>query len=255
MRIGKNTVSPISLFSSVFDKVRVLLPSSAFRDKLIVEEGVILSDSQSENSNDQTKNYPHAGGDKGSYSYLLGREVGKEMFFALQDAQKSIKIISPFLSKDMVDELLIKKSQCDIKLITSISIPEKSLFILRKLFHLYHDKEYRLLFDTVFFKGTQTHQTNKDDNTHPHYNDDSIHQKVYIFDEKVVFLGSVNFTYPSVHKNFETVVIFKEIDIVENIINYFNDLFCTDIIKKWEINELINIIQKNDNKGESYDNW
>lgn len=53
----------------------------------------------------------------------------------------------------------------------------------------------------------------------------SIHSKVYIIDDEIVYLGSLNFTYSGTRNNYETMIRTTDKDAVEQILQEYNNLF------------------------------
>jgi len=195
-----------------------------------MEDNQALLESQSESKEGNfPKSIIRVNGENDIYAYSLGKEAGLRMFYALQDAKKSIKIISPYFSQSQLIELLYKKSQCEVKLITTVPkiIGKYSINTIKSLqtiIYHYKDIDYRQRIDTVFYKNN------------------FIHQKVFIIDDEIVFLGSFNFTFSGIYQNYETCITLKDIEEVKKINVYFDQLFTTDSIEKWDINELGKII-------------
>lgn len=182
-----------------------------------------MSESQSENKEDKlSEDFLSIKGESDTYDYYLGKEAGLRMLYTLQDAKHSIKIISPYLSDSQIVELIDKKTQCDIKLITSVPeiIHRNEFNHLRSIVYSYKGKEYKQRFETVFFKNIL------------------VHQKLYLIDNEIVFLGSFNFTNAGIYLNYESYIVLKSNEEINKINTYFDQLFTTDLIEKWDINEL-----------------
>ncbi|WP_322934214.1 phospholipase D-like domain-containing protein [Bacteroides sp. CG01] len=66
----------------------------------------------------------------------MGKQAGTRIFYEIQRARKSIKIVSPYLSDNRLDELIsLKRKNIDVKLITSdIERSNIEQSTLRKLF-------------------------------------------------------------------------------------------------------------------------
>jgi len=163
------------------------------------------------------------------FDFYIGKNAGKRLYGKLYDAKKSIKIISPFLTEKMIEELSFKSKENvnEIYLITTVSehINKTHLTALKLLYRCIRKNEFKIFFNTVFFKG------------------DFLHEKLYIIDDEFVFVGSLNFTNKGVNQNIESVILFKKPDIIQKAISYFNALHSTIAIERWDIVELDKLIQ------------
>jgi HKD family nuclease len=118
---------------------------------------------------------------------------------------KQVLIISPFITRNIVDHLLDNRVDAEVKLITRFNLNDfrarvSSLSALKKLVDV-----------KVEIKGIQ-----------------GLHSKVYIFDSKSVIIGSANFTSGGFFSNYEFGVLSKEADTVKKSIEYFNSLWKLD---------------------------
>jgi len=52
-----------------------------------------------------------------------------------------------------------------------------------------------------------------------------LHTKLILIDDEVVVVGSHNFTSPAFTKNFELSVFFTDVEIGQELINYFNQIW------------------------------
>jgi len=164
----------------------------------------------------------------------IGTRVGDVVRDRILGAEKSIKIVSPFLGRGMV-ELLCNaylRGIHDIHLITSVSdshFDYIEIKVLKKLIHRFYEKselKYKAILDTIFFKKEKKSRF--------------IHEKLYIIDDEIAFLGSFNFTKAGMHGNAETRFIIETPDAIQRLIEYFDKLRNTDedIIAKWKVADL-----------------
>jgi phosphatidylserine/phosphatidylglycerophosphate/cardiolipin synthase-like enzyme len=164
-----------------------------------------------------------------SFNFYIGEHAGGKLMSGIQNAKKSIKILSPYLSVSEINELCAKSSGGieDIAIITSASYDNlKKLWqvdALKKLIGSAKKEngeyEYSAIFKSVFFKA------------------DFFHAKLYIIDDEIAFAGSINFTYKGVEKSHETCFTIKDTDTVKGLIEYYDGLFSTNFYK-WNITEL-----------------
>ena len=56
------------------------------------------------------------------------------------------------------------------------------------------------------------------------FNNRFLHSKLFIIDDKVAFLGSLNFTMAGIYRNFETCVTIKNKDTIAGLIDYYEKL-------------------------------
>lgn len=217
----------------------------------------------------------------------IGKGAGKKLMDDMQNARKSIKIISPFLSPFLIKELINSKNRgIDIQLITVDGIEDYrdssniyklirqhrrtdeeaqnkrnkwkkvanillvgiilltiitfTLFIYLKdinmlfglipvltmllVFYIYRkniDKKriYYYSYSQLFpFKVYMSPEK------HPH-SDTFIHGKVYIIDDAIVYLGSLNFTASGTKYNYETRIRTMNKETVSKIRDEFYELF------------------------------
>lgn len=161
--------------------------------------------------------------------FYIGKNAGNKMLNKLKSATESVKIVAPYISSDMIDELnfLCAKGVNDIELITFVSYSTKnnqkilsSPQVLKRLICSNPDMTYKEHFKTIFFKTTY------------------IHEKLYIIDKKFAFAGSFNFTNHGIYDNHETAFTFEDRDTVEKIVSYFEGLYTTKEFEKWKLEEL-----------------
>lgn len=217
----------------------------------------------------------------------IGKGAGKKLMEDMQNARKSIKIISPYLSPFLIKELINSRNRgLEIQLITVDGIEdykdssniyqlirqhrrtdEKAqqtrnrwkkianllLFggilltivtftlliylkdinmllglvptsILFLIFHLYRkniDKKriYYYSYSQLFpFKVYMSPEKHPDSDTF-------IHGKIYVIDDSIAYLGSLNFTASGTKYNYETRIRTVDKETVKKIRNEFYDLF------------------------------
>ncbi len=130
----------------------------------------------------------------------------KEVFIdAYAQAKRSIKVISPFIEKNAVDGLLseIKKKNLQGKLITKFST-EDFICGVNNLDSLQNLLDYGFEIAAI----------------------NSLHSKLYLFDDSVAIVGSANFTSAGLSKNIELSVKFDGNDNMIPLLNkYFDELY------------------------------
>jgi phosphatidylserine/phosphatidylglycerophosphate/cardiolipin synthase-like enzyme len=228
-----------------------------------------------------------------SSDIYIGRGAGKKLLYDLDNAQRSVKIISPFLSPTYVERLIhLKNKGIDVHLITSDEIedyktPNKksiipqlikqerhtdeikkrrrdklirsnilllsigiliflislfSSYIFKKsiliegtivsiiLFIIYISIEsyvrkiriYSYTYNELFpFKVFISPYKSQLKGLSEYY----IHSKVYIIDDKIAYLGSINFSKGGLDYNFETRIRITDKDFIVGLNNMFDDLF------------------------------
>jgi phosphatidylserine/phosphatidylglycerophosphate/cardiolipin synthase-like enzyme len=116
------------------------------------------------------------------FDFYIGENAGGRMMGKLKEAKKSIKIVSPFLTEDNILDLVARCVEgISIYLITTVPEEKKDdIDVLKSLIH-HVNNEYRVVFNTVFLKGSK------------------LHGKLYIIDDEMVHTGSYNFTRSGVN--------------------------------------------------------
>ncbi|MBS7231248.1 hypothetical protein KHA90_09440 [Flavobacterium psychroterrae] len=220
----------------------------------------------------------------------IGKGAGKKLLQEISNAKKSVKIISPYLSPSLINELIVLHLKgIKISLITNdtiedfhkdsdkniyklilqkrtldhdaeeirnkwinveeilryifwglsailvftlflfnnfklfyILIPLSLIFIVRKAYlnkirnkRIYHYQYNQLFLFKVFISYQKT---NTNANTF-------IHGKIYIIDDEIVFMGSLNFTYSGTTNNYETRIRTIDKTAVDKIVKEHDDLF------------------------------
>jgi len=219
----------------------------------------------------------------------IGKGAGKKLMEDMQNARKSIKIISPFLSPFLIKELINSKNRgVDIELITVDGIEDykdpsyKNIYQLirqhrrtdekaqnkrnrwRKIANLLlvgivmltittfflfiYLKDTRILYGVIlillllFVRYVYKKNIKKkriyyysysqlfpfkvymSPEKHPH-SDTFIHGKIYIIDEAIVYLGSLNFTASGTKYNYETRIRTTDLETVKKVRDEFYNLF------------------------------
>jgi phosphatidylserine/phosphatidylglycerophosphate/cardiolipin synthase-like enzyme len=231
-----------------------------------------------------------------SSDIYIGRGAGKKLLHDLDNAQRSVKIISPFLSPTYIERLIqLKNKGVDVHLITSdeiedYKIPDKKSIIPQLIRQERHtdeikkrrrDKLIRInkwllsawisiflisLFSSYIFKksilfeGTvvsgilfiiyisiESYVRKKRIYSYT-YNElfpfkvfispyksqlkglsgYYIHSKVYIIDDKIAYLGSINFSKGGLDYNFETRIRITDKDTIVGLNAMFDNLFFND---------------------------
>jgi HKD family nuclease len=153
-----------------------------------------------------------------------------EYFLAELNGKKSVYIISPFVTRNIVDHLLKKRSE-KIKLITRYNLNDfrskiSSLSALKKLVE-----------EGAEIKGIK-----------------NLHSKVYLFDNKSIIIGSANFTSGGFFNNYEYGIKTTDNDTIIQTVAYFeslwnigNEILTLPKIEEWEKEiEQSKVIFKND---------
>ena len=187
---------------------------------------------KSHRDNNQGKEYlKYCEKDNGNYCKLyIGRKAGWKLSDSIAGAKKSIKIASPFLGKKQVETLREKKlgGLEDIMVVTAVSNDTWSkpsqIAALRKLIHREKQKDVKEYVYTANFKQII-------------FDGDLVHEKLYIVDDEIAYIGSYNFTENGMVNNYETNIIFTETDTLTELTGYFARLFNASM-KKWDISDL-----------------
>ncbi|GEM_PF-610281 len=229
----------------------------------------------------------------------IGKGAGKKLMEDIQNARKSIKIISPFLSPFLIKELIDLRSKgLEIQLITMDSIEDYKDSSTKNIYQLIRQhrevneaarlkrnkwkKAARILLSGilfitvftivlflymndirmlagiipaiimlfVFFRLIKKIRTQRiyyysysrlfpfkvciSPDKHPGSNM-YIHGKVYIIDDSIVYLGSLNFTASGTRYNYETRVRTTHAETVKRISDEFYDLFHNSHIPEVDI--------------------
>jgi phosphatidylserine/phosphatidylglycerophosphate/cardiolipin synthase-like enzyme len=220
----------------------------------------------------------------------IGKGAGKKLLYDISNARKSVKIISPYLSPSLINELINLHSKgISISLVTSDTIEdfsgtyEKNIyklinqtrvtdneaqelrnkwigieetlryivfgFVAIFIFALFLFKSFKTLFILfpllVFYLSRKIYLNKikkkiiysyfytqlflfkvyispKNINT---FESTFIHGKIYIIDDEIVFMGSLNFTYSGTKDNYETRIRTIDKIAVDKIVTEYNELF------------------------------
>ena len=146
-----------------------------------------------------------------------------ELIELVENTKKSIKIISPFIKADIINEILIKKQkQTKIELITSFKF---SNFCLTQC-----DFSVFRHINEVGGKAKINPQLNAN---------------VYIFDDKKAIISSGNLTQKGLLDNYEYGILLEDKTLVSEVVSDYNDLSKhenTRVLKKNEIDLLEKMI-------------
>jgi hypothetical protein len=156
------------------------------------------------------------------YNLFVGEKAGKELKSSIEKAEKSIKIASPWVSAEEINFLEKCSSKNNIKVITSADNKLENIYHVNGLKALIHKEKmgYTPIFDTIFFRGS------------------FFHAKFYIIDDEVAYVGSLNFTEKGMDKSIESCILFKDIETVQKLSNYFDKLFTANK-DKWAVTDLV----------------
>lgn len=219
----------------------------------------------------------------------IGTGAGKFIKSDLNSAQKSVKIVSPYLTPSYVEDLLkLAKKGVDVMLITSNSVREGD-GIYSSLSHsdLIKQKKhsskkmaekrsngltasvFSVLIPIIFFMleyyvigaillggviasfyyfynlrvysysyYTPIKLKVVPDEYHGDYkNNYLIHSKIYVIDDRIAYIGSVNFTHRAFFYNYEVMTKVTSSKAVEDISNEVKRLFTDDNVASIDIDE------------------
>jgi len=228
----------------------------------------------------------------------IGREAGKEIYEKIKIAQKSVKIVSPYLSPDYTKELIsLHKKGIKITLITCDNIETNSYsdfkisdlvkiekveeskskklnkflhqlvillfigaiisavssFVLPILIFLAGILFFASIIAVVYsesisdcsFKYEPIFRIKVFDSTtgkNPK-STELIHSKIFVIDDEIAFIGSVNFTYAGFKTHYETTIKVEDKKAVKDISEEVEKLYFSKDLKAKSIGEWI--------KGES----
>ncbi len=225
----------------------------------------------------------------------IGREAGKEIHEKIKDAKKSVKVVSPYLSPDYINDLInLHKKEIKITLITCDKIENNSysdfrtsdlvtkeeiydeklgklkkllfksfiwLFILSTLISIttfifpisiipagillfltliafisswiISDRSFK--YEPIFRIKVFDSKTGKNPRS-----TELIHSKIFVIDEEIAFLGSVNFTYSGFKTHYETTIKIEDLNAVKTISQEVERLYSSNDLKAKSVNEWCN---------------
>ncbi|MBR9704851.1 hypothetical protein GOV12_05545 [Candidatus Pacearchaeota archaeon] len=234
--------------------------------------------------------HTHSGDDK----IYIGKNAGKELFGCIENAKKSVKVVSPYLSPNYIktlvklsekgikitlitaDELEVNPQYCDFKhsdIIKQKVIPDSlykhkrktgifisfifffiSLFgfvmsvffipffyisiiliVISIIMFVYflsikpNKYEYYSIFRLKIFDSSSGDKP---------WSKELIHSKIFVIDEQVAFLGSLNFTYSGFKKHYETLIRVGDKRAVEDISKEVENLYASSFLSCKSIDEL-----------------
>jgi len=222
----------------------------------------------------------------------MGTGAGKKLLHEIENAEYSVKILSPFLSPFLTQKLVaLQNRNVAIELITSgrakeyLSTKNKNSYeLIQQVVHVDRKARrqrrrwkklrlgIRVLIGILFLVFLWAAFSLKDPNTllfsvsilllylvnrrlhinienkriysysykplfpfkvvmapdHYHYDGLYLHGKAYIIDNRIAYLGSLNFTRSGTRNNYETRVRFTEPEAVQKIVGEFDSLFTND---------------------------
>lgn len=220
----------------------------------------------------------------------IGKGAGKKLLEDISNAKKSVKVVSPYLSPSLINELIRLHSKgLEISLITNDNIedyyrdsekniyrliiqksivddnaqkirnkwinleeilrytffglsailvftlflfktlkllfilfPILLLFIIRKTYikKIKNKRIYSYQYSQLFLFKVYISSQNANTNSNT-----LIHSKIYIIDDEIVFMGSLNFTYSGTKNNYETRIRTIDKIAVDKIVTEYDELF------------------------------
>jgi phosphatidylserine/phosphatidylglycerophosphate/cardiolipin synthase-like enzyme len=165
----------------------------------------------------------------------IKNNAGEEILTSIAKAKCSVRIISPYISTNQIEKLFDKyRDVIDIiKLITNYQQDDHNTTqkeAIKKL--IFPVKEttgtikYNYLFDTVVCKG---------------HSKCFLHEKLYLIDDSVAYLGSLNFTENGMVSKYETCLKIENEKTVKSLCEYYDKLF-NEIRSKWDAAEIRQIL-------------
>ncbi len=143
---------------------------------------------------------------KALFNYLIGASI--------------TALVSLFLSFSVAGEFFI------LVLISGITAAILYFIYTNKVVYTY---DYHSLFNIRVLFSQYCSQEQK--------NDFLVHSKVYIIDDKVAYMGSVNFTFSGIENSFECITKIKDKEQIEYLNQEYKKLFHNKRLKSKDINE------------------
>jgi phosphatidylserine/phosphatidylglycerophosphate/cardiolipin synthase-like enzyme len=164
-----------------------------------------------------------------SYNFYIGINAGQRLKNAIGSAKKSVKILSPYISRVVIKRLHKKSADglTDISIITSASDDDlkkyKQVEALKELVSRTKKEGggyvYTAVFKSFFCKSN------------------FMHAKLYIIDDETAFTGSMNFTKKGTKTSHETSLTIRDPDTVKKLSEYYDGLLSANLFK-WNVAEL-----------------
>lgn len=179
----------------------------------------------------------------------IGREAGKEIHEKLRNAKKSVKVVSPYLSPDYIKDLInLHKKGIKVTLVTCDKIETNSysdfkvldlvkterientakqesfiLWLIRLIIPDYSASfRYEPIFRIKVFDSTSGKNPRSTE---------LVHSKIFVIDDEIAFLGSVNFTHSGFKTHYETTIKIEDKNAVKDISNEIEKLYSSSDLK------------------------
>ncbi len=150
---------------------------------------------------------------------ILNKAHGENFFKCVKKSEVSIKLCSPFVKQNTVDEIYEnKKNHTQLSLITNINLMN------------FYKKSSDI-------SALQTINANKGFV----YNFQRLHAKIYIFDDQYSIITSANLTTSGLNKNYEYGIYIDEKEIVTKICDDYNNICMNEDIKLFEKKQINDI--------------
>ncbi len=143
--------------------------------------------------------------------------IGEDIYLnILSEAKKYVYIYTPYLiiDTDMINALIrCAKKGVDVRLVVPGIPDKKTVYSLTSSY-----------FDVLLKGGVKIYK----------YSKGFVHSKVFVADDKVATVGTINLDYRSLYLHFECGVYLKEVDAIKDICDDFNKAFkdCQKLTKK-----------------------
>ena len=222
----------------------------------------------------------------------IGREAGKEIHSRIKNAKKSVKIVSPYLSPDYINDIItLHKKGVKVTLITCDKIGSNSysnfkssdlvkeerikdkgteklkkllfksfiglfiififiglsafifpalfifsgLILLLSILSLISSKfvsDYKIIYKPIFRIKVFDSTSGKNPRS-----TELVHSKIFVIDEEVAFLGSINFTYSGFKTHYETTIKVEDKNAVNNISKEVESLYSSNDLREKSVEE------------------
>lgn len=154
---------------------------------------------------------------------LLNIPLHDEFFSLINSSKNKIKLCSPFIKNDIVDEIYENVNcGCNISVVTNVNL----MSLCKK------SSDVNAL-STILHNGGAV------------YNYQRLHAKVYIFDDKQAIITSANLTSSGLKRNFEYGILINDIPLVNIVCEDYSRLCHSELsgkLKLGHIQEIQNII-------------